>query len=131
MPDTSSATNEQPRPAEVWAWLSAGGRTWHAGGEVSRTALPAEGGVSFYVNDFALSDAEPWRAPASEALALSVPVTGTPEVLWEPPVEGAFREVFDELMGAVRRREILKAVPVAAAAGRVLTGEAGAWLRHV
>lgn len=133
MPDTSPAHNEQPRSADVWAWLSAGGRAWHASGGLSRTALPADGGISFYANDFALSDPLPWHGPGSAGSGAAAPEHGVPppEVLWEQPSPEAFHAVFNELMDAVRRREILKAVPVASATGHVQSGDPAAWLQHV
>jgi menaquinone-specific isochorismate synthase len=131
MPDPDPTPSETPRPADVWAWLRQGDRAFHARGPLRQAALPAEGGISFYANDFALSDPLPWRAPGVAAALSPLPAPPAPVVDWESPDPEAFRTGFHELMDAVRRREILKAVPVASATGRVRSGDAGAWLRHV
>lgn len=93
--------------------------------------MPAAEGASFYVNDFALSDPRPWRTPGTPAENFTAPPAAAPLVSWEPPAAAAFRAGYDEIMDAVRRRDILKAVPVASAAGRVQSGDLPAWLRHL
>ena len=98
---------------------------------MSRRELPVEGGISFYVNDFALSDPAPWRTPAAEGAGEEECQASAPDVDWEPPCEESFRGVFEELMTAVRRRDILKAVPVASATGRLRSGDPAPWLRRV
>jgi menaquinone-specific isochorismate synthase len=128
----------QPTPDPVFspcnpaatAWLNGGGFDFCARGFRERTALPPATGTAFYVNDFALSDPRPWRVPVEIGPVEAAPPVQPPALVWEEPPASAFSEVFSELMDSVRRRDILKAVPVASAAGRVLHGELRAWLRH-
>ncbi len=86
--------------------------------------------MAFYVNDFALSDPEPWRIAASDAQT-AAHEAAPPVIAWEAPSSDEFRAVFDELMASVRSREILKAVPVAAASGSITSGDLAAWMRCV
>src|SRR5687768_15707414 len=110
-PPPSSA----PRPAEAWAWLDGGGAgRFTAGGAFVRSSLPSADRIAFYVNDFALSEEEPWRIPEVDSVAETIEAH-PPSIAWEAPSPADFRTVFDELMEAVRGREILKAVPVAVA----------------
>jgi menaquinone-specific isochorismate synthase len=85
--------------------------------------------VAFYVNDFELSDPEPWRIPGNNPTVdpATVPL---PAITWEPPSREGFRAVFNDLMDAVRDREILKAVPVAVASGQMRSGnDMGRWMQ--
>ncbi len=131
MPAAPSSPQPAPRPAEAWAWLDGGKAGIFSGaGPFVRTAGPPPHGTAFYVNDFALTDTAPWRVAASDAQAVmedAVP----PAIIWEPPSPEEFRSVFDELMESVRSRAILKAVPVAAASGRMKHGDISAWMRSV
>jgi menaquinone-specific isochorismate synthase len=130
MPSPPPADPSTPPRAEAWAWLSKSA-AFVSGAHMECAAAPAAEGVSFYVNDFALSDPRPWRIPGTPAEDFTAPPAAAPLVSWEPPDAAAFRAGFEELMDAVRRRDILKAVPVASAAGRVQNGDLPAWLRHL
>ena len=129
MPAAPSALIPAPRPAEAWAWLDGGkAGLFSAAGPFVRTSAPPEGKTAFYVNDFALSDPAPWRIASSDAQPVHRDAA-PPVITWSEPSLEEFRAVFDELMEVVRSREILKAVPVAAAAGRVKSGNLAAWMR--
>ena len=131
MPAAPPSSNSAPRPAEAWAWLDGGkAGVFAAAGPFVRAAAPPGQGTAFFVNDFALSDPEPWRIASSDAQAAASPVA-PPLIAWKAPSREVFSAVFDELMAAVRTREILKAVPVAAASGTVTDGNLAAWMRHV
>lgn len=131
MPAAPPASNPAPRSAEAWAWLDGGkAGVFSATGPFVRAAAPPDQGTAFYVNDFALSDAEPWRIASGEpetAVSTAVP----PVIAWEAPSREIFRVVFDELMEAVRARAILKAVPAATTSGTVREGDLAAWMRHI
>ena len=131
MPDATPADTAQPRPAAAAAWLKGAGFSYRATLADGHAAEPTREGVSFYVNDFALSDPLPWRAPRQLGPVEPEPAAPPPVIAWEAPDAVGFRAVFDDLMEAVRRRDILKAVPVASAAGRVCQGDLAAWLRYV
>jgi menaquinone-specific isochorismate synthase len=129
-PADSSTADSVPRTAEAWAWLDGGtGSRFSGAGEFTKSSLPPGGRVSFYVNDFELSDSAPWRTP-SENSGSFPDGSDAPVISWEQPSQESFRAVFDDLMDAVRDREILKAVPVAVASGRMKAGiDMGAWMR--
>ncbi len=131
MPAAPLSPHPAPRPAEAWAWLDGGkAGVFSAAGPFVRAAAPPPQGTAFYVNDFAMTDAAPWRIASTEAQAAmhdAVP----PSIIWEAPSPEEFRAVFNELMDSVRSREILKAVPVAAASGRITDGDIRAWMRAV
>lgn len=133
MPTPSPSTDHSaPRPADAWAWLNGGpAGKFSASGKFTASALPPDDAVGFYVNDFALSDATPWRIPEESTPAAAAPNCPPPIIAWEQPSPTEFRAVFDELMDAVRDREILKAVPAAVARGRSEGGDIAAWVRHV
>jgi menaquinone-specific isochorismate synthase len=130
MPDTSPATSLPPRPAAAAAWLQGAGRSFGAEHFTGRSELPASG-VSFYVNDFALSVAQPWHIPARVFPFEPMPEATPPVLAWQEPPPAEFRAVFDELMESVRRRDILKAVPVTSAMARVQSGDLPSWLRCI
>lgn len=116
--------------AEGWAWLDAGeGRRYCGSGPFSGSAAPSEDGVSFYVNDFALSEKQPWRVAARNSADSPVFSENPPGIEWAEPGRDAFAQVFDELMSAVRSREILKAVPAVCASGVVQSGSVERWMR--
>ncbi len=122
------ATRTPPRPRSsarrtgdfAIAQLS-DGRLLAGTGPLRRSPTPADSGISFYVNDFALSDPEPWRIPASWA-ELDSPVelgacagTPLPELDWQLPSREGFAEVFEAVRQALDAGEIVKAVGAVAA----------------
>ncbi len=132
MPDRSPAPAPEPRPAAAEAWLKGGGGDFHAAAFADQTAVPARDAVSFYVNDFDLSDPLPWRIPVKTAPVKPVAAPANPpRIAWREPSREDFRTVFDEIMGSVRRRDILKAVPAASASGQLQSGDLAAWLRFM
>ncbi len=86
-------------------------------GPFNRESTPAPTGISFYVNDFNLSETCPWYIPTSyeeikaddiDQLANDVPI---PKILWNDPDHTDFRECFD-LISKLREDGVLqKAVP--------------------
>lgn len=83
------------------------------------------GGVAFYVNDFALSDARPWKIPARvhECDRLESE-KGDLEVSWNELAPNGFAQVFSEINQAITRGEIQKSVPVATETGTITSGGA-------
>ena len=76
---------------------------------------------AFYVTDFFLDDAHPWRHPAeweevdvSELVARlrGSAVARQPEIEWEVPQVDGFRALFDSAQAAMERGEFGKIVPV-------------------
>ncbi|MGJ8656974.1 MAG: chorismate-binding protein [Akkermansiaceae bacterium] len=87
-------------------------------------------GVAFYVNDFALTDAKPWKIPYSvrEIDSVSAGEGEALEVEWEELNPGEFAKVFSEINQAIGKGEIEKSVPVAAERGKVVSGGVGSLL---
>src|SRR6187551_1395234 len=101
---TSSTAETAPLIAEAWAWLDAGntGR-FSASGGFAKSTTPSPSEASFYVNDFELSDAAPWRIPLNRTNSIPAACL-VPAIAWEPPSRDRFRIVFNDLMDAVRDR---------------------------
>lgn len=133
MPQTAVlAPPAAPLTADAWAWLDGGSAgMFAASGPFQKSSTPPAEETAFYVNDFALSDAEPWRIPARTTALPEAPAAEQPRIAWVPPSREGFAAVFADLMQGVRTRDILKAVPVAVATGRLLSGDPAAWLRHL
>ncbi|NNC89580.1 MAG: isochorismate synthase [Akkermansiaceae bacterium] len=95
---------------------------------------PPAAGVAFYRNDFALSEAEPWRVPAKarEISDLDGILPGGAEALetdWTEPDVELFAAVFGEVTAAIRKGVIEKSVPVVTAHGAVRAGDPAGLLR--
>jgi len=91
-----------------------------------RSASAAEDGVSFYRNDFSLSDPQPWRIPASwqvldGVLPLAAAAGGVPlpEMDWQEPQLADFESVFERVRFALASGDLVKAVPAVAARAKV------------
>lgn len=124
------------RRGEVWACLDLAAPGMdpvvvEGGGPFEALAEPPAGGWAFYVNDFALGDRAPWKVPAVMGLAGEVGVSGAmPEFSWGEPDRGAFEAAFRQVVGGIRRRELLKAVPVSTLEGRLVSGDLRAGMQR-
>ena len=83
-------------------------------------------GVAFYVNDFALSDAKPWKIPSEvhQITAKQFNELELPQVAWDELQPGGFAKVFAEINAMIQRGVLEKSVPVATESGRVESGRA-------
>jgi len=82
-------------------------------------------GVAFYVNDFSLSAAKPWKVPTSVERLKSLPeISNTLKIKWEQPSLSDFTEVFGEVSQSIQEGEIKKSVPVVCESGEVTSGSA-------
>jgi menaquinone-specific isochorismate synthase len=102
----------------------------------SRDRSPGEG-VAFYVNDFELSDPEPWKIPAEWSMApdlgrVRAAVNGAgsqrPRIEWEIPGEAGFHAVYDDIMREIAAGRLAKSVPVLTERGVLAGGEIDALL---
>ncbi len=91
-------------------------------------AEPSADGVSFYTNDFALTDPQPWRIPDSwdeldspEELAAREE-THLPPLEWAEPRVADFEAAFTEIKEALSAGELVKAVPAVAACAPIPEG---------
>lgn len=89
-----------------------------------RSSEPAAEGASFYINDFTLSDQQPWRIPSRwmqfhslEEMTdqYSVP----PPMNWVEPDLLSFREIFQSVKLSLDQGELVKAVPVVSSRCRI------------
>jgi menaquinone-specific isochorismate synthase len=89
---------------------------------------------AFYVTDFFLDDAHPWRHPATwEELPVAELIArfaddGTPQVEWEPPSREDFARIFHSAHDAMTRGDFNKIVPVLFENGRFT--KRGDWWRY-
>jgi menaquinone-specific isochorismate synthase len=92
-------------------------------GPFAESAKPAQDAVSFYVQNFELSDAKPWKTPArierraaSETRRSMGPSTSL-ECSWSPLDAAPFSVVFQEIMSSIHEGVFEKTVPVVAERG--------------
>ncbi len=92
-------------------------------GPFEESAEPNEDGVSFYVQDFALADPNPWKTPhrteRTTISAMSVRLEGTPplECEWAPLDAAPFSVAFQEVMSSIYSGAFEKTVPVVTETG--------------
>lgn len=91
------------------------------------THRPADG-VAFYVNDFGLQFARPWRVPSRWEIleAEVIPQASLPEIVWTAPDAGSFAQVFQDISQAIRKGIFEKTVPVSVEQGTITEGDARA-----
>lgn len=111
--------------SESMAWLARrDGSVLLGQGPFTDAEKPPEGGVAFYMSDFALRDERPWKIPASvERLTraeLAERFADAPGLSceWQAPDAGPFSAVFQEVMASIRGGLFEKTVPVVAEGGR-------------
>lgn len=82
-----------------------------------------EGRTAFYVNDFFLSAAKPWKIP-SEVVVLSESCLRKEPlpVQWEAPSPAAFVQVFEEIARELKSGRLVKTVPAVAEKGVIGEG---------
>lgn len=109
----------------------ADGKIIYGEGPFTEVEACPKSGVAFYVNDFALTDAKPWKIPDSVKEIDStwfeeggVNVEGL-DVEWDELNPGEFAKVFTEINQAIGKGEIEKSVPVAAERGKIKDGGKG------
>ena len=83
-------------------------------------------GTAFYVNDFALSDAKPWKIPSKIIKIVEVENSRNSdqlEIEWQDLTPEGFSKIFAEINEAILKGEIEKSVPVAAEKGTIRSGD--------
>ncbi len=134
---TPSATTVLLSPAEDAACLQVGPGRWLVGqGPFRRAAEVSPEQTAFYVNDFDLSDPEPWRLPAeaweTDELPAALAPEPMPEVLaWQPPDRARFEQVFQEVLAGLRTRRWEKAVPSVPEIAAFAPSDAPVLLHHL
>ncbi len=106
------------------------GRAWLGEGPfTSHSAAPAAGGA-FYINDFDLSDPQPWKVPArlhhltleNHAALLALNGDEPPRINWAKPATEWFKMAFRRIRREVLSQRIEKMVPVLTEKGTLAGG---------
>jgi len=107
------------------------GRAWLGEGPFTALAAAPAGGGAFYVNDFDLSDPQPWKVPAKlhaitpESLGSTIHLNGsqTPQINWAKPATEWFKMAFRRIRREVLAKRIEKMVPVLTETGTLVSGD--------
>ncbi len=92
-------------------------------GPFTESAMPDSHGVSFYVQDFTLNDAKPWKIPTRiertsiRVIQHSLIASPTLDGTWNALDASPFSVVFQEIMSAIHDGVFEKTVPVVAEIG--------------
>ena len=104
--------------SDSMAWLAKrDGSVVIGHGPFEESAEAPSGGVSFYVQDFALQDAKPWKTPdrieRCTAAELAARFQGSPPLAceWAPLDAAPFSVVFQEVMSSIHSGVFEKTVP--------------------
>jgi menaquinone-specific isochorismate synthase len=81
-------------------------------------------GVAFYKNDFALSDALPWKVPSKvhRLKPDTFHAFEAPKIAWDSPAPEGFARVFSEISETIHKGVLEKSVPVTTECGKVQAG---------
>ena len=107
------------------------GRAWLGEGPFTALATAPAAGGAFYINDFDLKDAKPWKMPArlhettSESLADTIHVNGAqkPQIQWAKPATEWFKMAFRRIRREVLAKRLEKMVPVLTESGTLISGD--------
>ncbi len=112
------------------------GRGWIGEGPFTESAKPSDR-ASFYVNDFALEDAKPWKTPArlveiksAADLDPFIPSAEPFRVTWQTPEPEWFKMVFRRIRRDVLAQRLRKMVPALTERGVVVAGGPATVLRR-
>lgn len=106
------------------------GRAWLGDGPfVPLAHPPAEGGV-FYINDFDLSDPQPWKKPARLRPVTAADLdqivgqtsSASPVITWAKPATEWFKMAFRRIRREVLAKRLEKMVPVLTEHGAMISG---------
>ncbi len=106
------------------------GRAWIGQGPFESFAEAPAGGGAFYVNDFDLTDPQPWKKPArlqevsAESLAQDIGWNGAqpPHIQWAKPSTEWFKMAFRRIRREVLAKRLEKMVPVLTERGTITQG---------
>ena len=92
-------------------------------GPFEESNAPPAGGVSFYIQDFALRDAKPWKIPktvertTAQEWTSRIGDASPPRCQWAPLDAASFSVVFQEVMSSIQSGIFEKSVPVVTETG--------------
>ncbi|TDU73192.1 menaquinone-specific isochorismate synthase [Prosthecobacter fusiformis] len=107
------------------------GRAWIGQGPFESFSEAPEGGGVFYINDFDLSDPQPWKKPAqlmeiqADTLAQGAGWNGAqlPHIQWAKPATEWFKMAFRRIRREVLSKRLEKMVPVLTERGTITEGD--------
>lgn len=111
---------------------------WVVGyGPFQASARPP-GSTAFYVNDFNLTDPEPWKVPAFHRrgsrlcdLVSLEDAAVAPAVEWQPVEKHGFKMAYRRVRREIRAGRLEKLVPVVTQRGRILSGDPRTMVRRL
>lgn len=113
------------------------GQAWIGEGPFAEAAVPPEG-AAFYINDFSLSDAKPWKIPArlvpindAEQLGSYHTSNEQPVINWERPANEWFKMAFRRIRRDVLSQKLRKMVPVLTQHGTLQSGDMRSLLTRI
>jgi menaquinone-specific isochorismate synthase len=107
------------------------GRAWLGEGPFTALATAPAAGGAFYINDFDLKDAAPWKVPArlheitAGSLAETIHLNGAqkPQIQWAKPATEWFKMAFRRIRREVLAKRLEKMVPVLTEIGTLTAGD--------
>lgn len=112
-------------PSESTAWLAKRDGTLVIGhGPFHESSEPSPDGVSFYIQNFGLGEAAPWKTPSRIDRTTVAEIACSQQALlplscqWEPLDATPFSVVFQEIMSAIHSGVFEKTVPVVTEIGK-------------
>jgi menaquinone-specific isochorismate synthase len=108
------------------------GQAWMGLGPFTETNVqPTES--AFYINDFDLSDPQPWKIPAElrQVQPSDLPQDATLRLRWDKPVTEWFKMAFRRIRREVLAHKLEKMVPVLTKKGEILEGTIAILLRRI
>jgi menaquinone-specific isochorismate synthase len=113
------------KPTDSTAWLAKRDGTLVIGhGPFAESSEPPADGVSFYVQNFGLGDASPWKTPSRierttvHQIARELDAPSPLSCQWAPLDAAPFSVVFQEIMSAIHSGVFEKTVPVVTELGK-------------
>jgi menaquinone-specific isochorismate synthase len=104
------------------------GKAWMGEGPFTASAAPGSEG-SFYINDFTLSDPQPWKTPRhlveikdEDNLKAWLADAEAPRISWTTPQNEGFKMVFRRIRRDVQAQRLRKMVPVLTEFGELESG---------
>jgi menaquinone-specific isochorismate synthase len=107
------------------------GRAWIGHGPFESLAQMPRTGGAFYLNDFDLSDPQPWKLPTKlvQVDAATLPQSAgftsaePPSIQWAKPATEWFKMAFRRIRREVLAKRLVKMVPVLTERGSIVSGD--------
>jgi len=115
------------------------GRAWLGEAPFTSHATAPIGGGAFYINDFDLTDPQPWKVPArlhaitpeNHGALLALNGAKHPIVNWAKPATDRFKMAFRRIRREVQAQRLEKMVPVLTEIGALVSGSPMRLIEHI